>query len=161
MYLVLIQTTAERYNNTNCRHVCSENHRLSIQASCNMCPMCMYQMHIFYTWPGLALPAAGLFSCSQLRGTQGAVMYTTARAWVPAGLRSACSGRSKPRRAGSFCGIAFRDAEPARTMETPQFQLIFVLSLQLLLSHRPSSSQALHFVTTPVQPQSYIKLLAL
>ena len=35
-------------------------------------------------------------------------MYITSQVWAPAGLRGACSGRSKSRRAGSYRGLAFR-----------------------------------------------------
>ena len=35
----------------------------------------------------------GIFSCSRLRGTQGARLYTTAQVWVPGRLRGAFSGR--------------------------------------------------------------------
>ena len=64
----------------------------------------------FFTEYKTFLPVAGLFSCSRLRGTQGARLYTTAQEWVPAGLRGACSGRSKSRNLASNPGIVFRRA---------------------------------------------------
>ena len=57
-----------------------------------------------------SLSAASRFSCSRLRGTQGARMCSTTQAWGLVGLRGACSGRSKSSRAVSFSGIAFRRA---------------------------------------------------
>ena len=61
---------------------------------------------------------AGLFSRSRLRGTQGGaytlLLYVLVLA--PAGLRCACSGRSKSTELALFRGIAFGDAEPPRTM---------------------------------------------
>ena len=41
------------------------------------------------------LPAAGLFSCSRLRGPQGARPDTTAQVWALAEVRGMCSGGSK------------------------------------------------------------------
>ena len=41
------------------------------------------------------LPAAGRFSCSWLRGTQGARPNTTAQVWALAEVRGTCSGGSK------------------------------------------------------------------
>ena len=48
-------------------------------------------------------------------------MYTTVQLWAQAGLRGACSARSKSRELAFFHGIAFHDAKPLRTMENPQF----------------------------------------
>ena len=64
----------------------------------------IYRYHISYTcWPCISLPAAGLFWNSRLlRGTQGGRVHTTAQAWAPVGLRSACSGSSKSRGADPF-----------------------------------------------------------
>ena len=42
-----------------------------------------------------AHPAAGLFSCSRLRGTHGACPNTTAQVWALAEIRGTCSGGSK------------------------------------------------------------------
>ena len=39
--------------------------------------------------------AAGLFSCSRLRSTQGARPNTTAQVWAMAEVRGTCSGGSK------------------------------------------------------------------
>ena len=69
-------------------------------------------------------------------------MYTRAQVWVPAGLRGARSGRSKPRDLASNRGIAFHLAEHRRTMGTPQFK-IFVLVLMLYhVSITPSLKQS-------------------
>ena len=40
--------------------------------------MCFLHIGIFFS-----LPAASLFACSRLRGTQGARPYTTAQVWAP------------------------------------------------------------------------------
>ena len=81
-------------------------------------------------------------------------VFTTAQVWASAGRRGAYSGRSKSTELALFHFIAFRDAEPPRTMETPQSQLFALL----LVSHRPSSSRALYFVaatgTTAVTHQA-------
>ena len=88
--------------------------------------------------------AAGRFSRSRLRGTQGGRLCTTAQVWISAGLRDARYGRSKSRDLASNHGIAFRLAEPRRTMENPQLK---IFALMLLLCHvcvtpflKPSSS---------------------
>ena len=59
-----------------------------------------------------------------------------------------------------FERVAFRLAEPRRTMETAQF-VFFALLLLLFtmpIAHRPSSFQALHvyFVAATVQQRSHI-----
>ena len=109
----------------------------------------------------------GLFSRSRLRGTQGARLYITAQVWVPAGLRGACSGRSKLRNLASNHGIAFRSARPNQAHANPKkvislvfsrFRSFFHLSLLLFLNYHISSErlgshdttaalQAFHFVT--------------
>ena len=53
-------------------------------------------------------PVAGLSSRYRLRFTQGARVYTTARVWIPASLRGACSGCSKYRNLANNCGETFR-----------------------------------------------------
>ena len=67
-------------------------------------------MHLFGGIRNFSVPAAGLFSRSRLRGTQGGRLYTTAQVWVPTGPRGACSGRSKSRNLASNRGVAFRPA---------------------------------------------------
>ena len=89
--------------------------------TCGTYNTCMYAL--FCALANFSLPTAGLFSRSRLRGTQGGRVHTAMQAWAPAGLRGACSGHSKSRELALFHGIAFRDAEPPRTMETPKFQL--------------------------------------
>ena len=49
----------------------------------------------FCTSVFFSLPAAGLFSSSRLRGTQGARPNTTAQVWALAEVRGTCSGGSK------------------------------------------------------------------
>lgn len=63
-------------------------------------------------------------------------MHTTAQAWTPAGPVARALGVHS-RTIWLFCHrIPFRDAEPPRTMETPQFQFLALL----LLYHHLSSS---------------------
>ena len=52
-------------------------------------------MCFFGTFAFFSLPAAGLFSCSRLRGTQGARRNTTAQVWALADVRGTCSGGPK------------------------------------------------------------------
>ena len=70
----------------------------------------MYPMHSFGTSATCSRPAAGHFSRSRLRGTQGGRVYTTAQVSAAAGPRDVCSGRSKLRDLASNRGIAFRRA---------------------------------------------------
>ena len=87
-------------------------------------------------WP--ARPAAGRFSRSRLRGTQGGRVYTTAQFWVPAGLRGSRSGLSKSRDLTSTHRIASAELEPTRPMETCKHNIVFILHLSLLLFSEPS-----------------------
>ena len=64
--------------------------------------------------------AAGLFSRSRGRGTQGPRVYTPEQDWSPARFRGACNGRSKSRGAGSFRGIAFRRARAEQVHGNPK-----------------------------------------
>ena len=52
--------------------------------------MCFSAHRYFFS-----LPAAGLFLCSRLRGTQGARPNTTAQVWALAEVRGTCAGGSK------------------------------------------------------------------
>ena len=76
-----------------------------------------------------SLPAVVILSRCRLRGTQETLVYTTAQVWAPTGLREACSRRSKSHELTLFHGIALRDAEWPRTMESPQFKSIALLLL--------------------------------
>ena len=89
-------------------------------------------MCFFLSSTRFSLPAAGLFSRSRLRGTQGGRLYTTARVWVPAGLRDPRSGRPKSRDLASNHGIAFRRARASQDNGTP---LQFSVFARLLLHH--------------------------
>ena len=55
-----------------------------------------------------SLPAAGLFSCSRLRGTQGSRVYTAVQVRALAEVYGTCSGGSKSRELASSHGEAFR-----------------------------------------------------
>ena len=66
----------------------------------------------------LLIAAGDLFSRSRLRGTQGGRVNATVRNWASAGLRGACSGRSKSRRTGSSVGSLSAEPEPSRATET-------------------------------------------
>ena len=65
--------------------------------------------HIF------SLPAAGLFSCSRLRGTQGARPNITMQVWALAEVRGTCSGGSKSH---VTTGRHSEHIEPFRPMQT-------------------------------------------
>ena len=68
-------------------------------------------MCFFCTSTFFALPAAGLFSCSRLRGTQGARPNTTAQVWALAEVRGTCSG-------GSTTGRHSEHVEPSTPVQT-------------------------------------------
>ena len=107
------------------------------------------------------LPAAGFFSRSRLRGTQGGRLYTTAQVWVPTGFLGACSGRSKSPNLASNRGIAFRPARAHQTHANPEKRHFFFIfsplfaaifdvhsSCQRLGSHRTTVAlSAFPFVT--------------
>ena len=110
----------------------------TIQRYIRICTKCPFFLHAIQP-----LPAAGIFSRSRLRGTQGARVYTFAQAWAPAGLCGACSGLSTSRGAGSSPGIAFRRARAKqddgnRTIQHLRCCCCCIMSL----SHRPSISQS-------------------
>ena len=95
---------------------------------------CMYVLHFFaheqaYLFrPPVFSRALGCF------GTNGGRVYSTVQVWAPAGLRGACSGRSKLRELALFHGIAFRDAStPSR--RGPWEPLIFSYFALVLLDH--------------------------
>ena len=52
--------------------------------------MCFFGPSAFFSFA-----AAGLFSCSGLRGTKGARRNTRAQVWALADIRGTCSGGSK------------------------------------------------------------------
>lgn len=110
----------------------------------------------FCALASFSLPAAGLLLRSRLRGTPGACVYTDCGASSsPVRAPWLVLWAFKIARAGSFSrDFAFRDAEPRRTMETPQFQRFALL----LLPHRPMF-QALYFVAATVQQQSHHQAL--
>ena len=78
----------------------------------------MYKIDFFSGIQQFYHPAAGLFSRSRLRSTQGTRLYTMVQVWVPAGLRGACSGRSKSRSLSD-------QLEPTRPIQTPN--AVFIL----------------------------------
>ena len=65
-------------------------------------------MCFFCTSAFFSLPAADLFSCSRLRGTQGARPDTTAQVWALAEVRDTCFGGTKSRKMASNHGEPFR-----------------------------------------------------
>ena len=77
-------------------------------------------MCFFLSSTRFSLPAAGLFSRSRLRGTQGGRLYTTVKVWVTAGLRGACSGRSPSRNLSKYHVIAVRRAGADQAHGNPQ-----------------------------------------
>ena len=60
-------------------------------------------------------PAADLFSCSRLRGTQGVRPITTAQVWALAEVRRTCSGGSQSQ---VTTGKHSEHVEPSRPMQT-------------------------------------------
>ena len=88
----------------------------------------MYEMHFFCTSASLSLLAAGLFSRSWLRGTQGERLYTRRKFLAPAGLRGACSGRSELRELARNHGVAFHRAIPNEAHANPQDVIVFYSS---------------------------------
>ena len=75
-----------------------------------------------------SLPPEGLFSRSQLLGTQGTRLYTTVQVWAPTGLRGACSGHSKLRNLASNHGTAFRRVTANQAHRNPHNMYIFRFS---------------------------------
>ena len=72
--------------------------------------LCFFGTSAFFS-----LPAAGLFSCSRLRGTHGARLNTTAQVWGLAEVRGTCSGGSKSQ---VTTGRHSEHVEPSRPMQT-------------------------------------------
>ena len=111
---------------------------------------CMYEIDLFCGIQNFFyLAAVGLFSRSQLRGTQGARQYTTVNVWVSAELRRACSGRSKSRNLASNHGIGFRPARANQAHANPKnvggyflhFFTSLLLSLCLRIHQLPKARQ--------------------
>ena len=67
-----------------------------------------------------SIPTAGLFSCSQLRGTQGARPTTTAQVWALAEVRGKCSGGSKSQ---VTTGRHSEHVQPSRPPRKPTYRL--------------------------------------
>ena len=101
-------------------------------------PCTWYKIVFFAECKTFSLPAAGLFSRSWLRGTQGTRPYTTVQVWVPAGLHDACSGCSKSRNLASNHGIAFRPGRANQAHVTPQNIFVYVSPLLLVLKYYSS-----------------------
>ena len=72
-------------------------------------------MCFFCTSAFFSLPAADLFSCSRLRGTQGARPDTTAQMWALADVYDTCSWGLKSQ---VTTGRHSDHAEPSRPMQT-------------------------------------------
>ena len=72
--------------------------------------MCFFGTSAFFS-----LPAAGLFSCSRLRGTHGGRPDTRAQVWALAEVRGTCSGGSKWQVPS---GRDSEHVEPSRPMQT-------------------------------------------
>ena len=69
----------------------------------------------FGTSAFFSLPAAGLFSCSGLRGTQGTHRNTRARVWALAEVRDTYAGGPKSQ---VLTGSDSEHVEPSRPMQT-------------------------------------------
>ena len=70
---------------------------------------------VFLALRYFSLPAEGLFSCSRLRGTQGARPDITVQVWALAEVRGTCSGGSKWQ---VPTGSDSEHVEPSRPMQT-------------------------------------------
>ena len=86
-------------------------------------------------------PVSGLSSRFRLREMQAARVYTTAQVWVPAGLRGACSGRSKSRNITNSGG-EFAQLEPTRAMGNPEWSLFLFFT----------AAASFAFLKSPQQP---------
>ena len=102
----------------------------------------MYKMVFCSGKQNFSLPDAGLFSRCRLRGTQGGRLYTTAQVWIQAGLRGACSGRSKSRNLGSNHGVAFRGARAERDNGKPTYQLFRSIAVKRAATQQQQSLKA-------------------
>ena len=80
-------------------------------------------MCFFCTSAFFSLPAASLFPCSRLRGTQGARPNTKAQVWALAEIRVTCSGGSKSRKLASNHGGAFRARRAIQAHANPHLQM--------------------------------------
>ena len=78
-------------------------------------PILLCRNVFFCTSAFLSLPAPGLFSCSRLRGTQGARRNNEAQVWALAKVRGMCSGDSKSK---VNTGRPSEHVEPSRSMQT-------------------------------------------
>ena len=77
-------------------------------------------MDFFCTSTFFALPPPGLFSCSRLRGTQGARVNTAVQVWALAEVRGTCSWGSKSRKVASIHWIRFRPPRANQAHGTPK-----------------------------------------
>ena len=78
-------------------------------------PILLCRNVFFCTSAFLSLPAPGLFSCSRLRGTQGARRNNAAKKGALAEVRGMCSGGSKSK---VTTGRPSEHVEPSRSMQT-------------------------------------------
>ena len=93
--------------------------------------MCFFHMGIF------SLPTAGLFSCSWLRGTQGACPHTTAQVWGLAEVRGTCSGDSKSPKLATNHGEAFQARRAIQAHANPSgYKIVPQVSRAILLTAR-------------------------
>ena len=120
----------------------------------------MYETDFFCGTQNFSLPAAGLFSRSRLRGTQGVRPYTTAQVWVPTGLRGACSGRSKSRNLASNAGLLSDQPETNQAHANPQAAIyfsFFPLYLPLFLKYHSSrQTQGTNCTTAALQAFPFV-----
>ena len=80
----------------------------------------MYKCALFCTSAFFSLPAPGRFSCSRLRGTQGARQNTTAQVWALAEVRGTCSGVPSRESWQVTTGSVSDHPEPNWRMEIPK-----------------------------------------
>lgn len=126
---------------------------------------CMYACNvhtsIVSTFARYFPAAGGFFSRVRLRGTQGGRPFNTAHLWTPAVVRGAFSGRPNSRELALFQGIAFRLAEPCRTMAIHNSNVFLFYSLCCCLCTTLPFYVALYFVAAMIQQQPRFKLFPL
>ena len=122
----------------------------------------VYEMHLFSTWQRTSFPAAGPFSCSRLRGTQRARVYTRhkfgprpgsvaralgvqsrgelvlSRGCFPPSQSQAVRWKSTQKKASSFFSrvllcITVRTSETATLQQQPRFKLFLLWQRRSML----------------------------
>ena len=120
-------------------------------------------MNTFCTSPTFSVPAAGLPSRSQLRGTQGGRVYTRRTLWSRPGYVARGLGvPSKSLDLASNRGVVFRPAEPRKAMENPKMcSCFFTLCWCIYCKFHTSPPKAVFFDAATALQQPRFKLFPL